>query len=286
MLERPFGPRKIKKRMKIIITGNRGFIGTYVEQKLVENNFTVIGYDLIDGNDICDYKKLKCMAKDCDVIIHLAAVDNDVPVDIMNTNIIGTMNILNIFNECNCKKLIFLSSVDSLGIFQGEDKPKYLPIDEKYPCHPKKAYSISKYSNEKMCEYNNTVFNKPILCIRAPGVWSEDTYKVIKDKRIEDPKYEWFPYWEYGAFVDVRDLSNAILQACKIEWDGYHCVLISSDDITTSGKTSVELVKYVFPDIEWRGDNSYSSEPYKSIINNSKIKKLLDWSPEYSWRNS
>lgn len=269
--------------MKVLITGNEGFIGKNVENTLIQNEIDIIGYDVKYGNDICNYEKLKKSALGCDVIIHLAAVDNEIPNEIMDINIVGTINVLNIFRETSCKKLIFMSSVDSLGIFQGESKPKYLPIDDKYPCHPQKAYSLSKYSNEKMCEYYYSVCKKPILCIRAPGVWNEETYLKIQKNRKNQPSYEWSPYWEYGAFIDVRDLAEAIYKATIQNFNGYQCVIIASDDITTSGKTSRELVDFIFPEIEWRGNDTYIFNPYKTLIDNSRIKELLNWSPKHSW---
>jgi nucleoside-diphosphate-sugar epimerase len=51
------------------------------------------------------------------------------------------------------EKIIFLSSVDALGIFQGEGIPKYLPLDDDYPCHPRAVYSISKKLAEDMCRF-------------------------------------------------------------------------------------------------------------------------------------
>jgi len=189
--------------MKVLITGNKGFVGDRVEKKLIQNGIEVIGFDIKDGLDICDYRKLKDLSFDCDVIIHLAAADNDNPTEIMKSNVVGTMNVLNIFKETNIKKMIFMSSVDSLGIFQGEDKPLYLPIDDDYPCHPKKAYSLSKYTNEMMCRNYQKQCDKPIMCLRAPGIWDEKTYGKIENCRQERPSFEWDPYWEYGAFLDI-----------------------------------------------------------------------------------
>lgn len=84
--------------------------------------------------------------------------------------------------------------MDSLGIFQGEGVPKYLPIDDNYPCHPTKPYSITKKFSEELCTIYSSILNIPILCIRAPGVWDESTYDIISNNRKENPSYEWYPY--------------------------------------------------------------------------------------------
>jgi nucleoside-diphosphate-sugar epimerase len=138
------GFRQVYKEsiLKVLVTGNRGFVGSVTEKKLSQNDLEVIGFDIKDGLDICDYGKLMSLSTDCDAIIHLAAADSDNTTEILETNVVGTMNVLNVFRETNVRKLIFMSSVDSLGIFEGEGKPLYLPIDDDYPCHPHRAYSL------------------------------------------------------------------------------------------------------------------------------------------------
>jgi nucleoside-diphosphate-sugar epimerase len=269
--------------MKILITGNKGFVGTRLSEKLAKLNYEIIDYDRKDDCDVLDYYNLCKKANGCDVIIHLAVDESEDYLQTYITNIIGMENVLLACRKCNISKLIFMSSVDALGIFQGEDKPKYLPIDSSYPCHPNKPYSISKLLSEKMCESFSADSNIPVLAIRAPGIWDENTYSYISNKRNKDPECEWNPYWEYGAFIDIRDLVNAISKSIEMDISGFHCELISADDITTSGMSSLELVNKLHPDVFWKGGNKYIEKPYLSLIDNSELKKLLNWSPEYSW---
>jgi nucleoside-diphosphate-sugar epimerase len=103
-------------------------------------------------------------------------------------------------------------------------------------------------------------------------------------RRAERPTYEWQPYWEYGAFIDVRDLANATLHALTCELSGYSRFLIASSDITTSGKTSRELAHFVHPNIEWRGGEEYETEPFRSLLVTRPVEQLLGWTPEYTWQ--
>jgi UDP-glucose 4-epimerase len=270
--------------MKVLLTGNKGFLGSELECYLNNKNIQTIGFDIKDNLDVCDYSQLIAKSSECNIIIHLASIDNNIACEIYKTNIIGTMNVLNVFRDSHIEKLIFLSSVDALGIFQGEDKPKYLPIDDAYPCHPQKPYSISKLLNENMCSYYASLCNKPILCFRAPGIWSGKTYEFISNNRINDPSYEWNPFWEYGAFIDIRDLVHAIYLSLNAQFTGFHCHNISSNDITTSGKTSRELVNFIHPNVTWKGDKSYQVNKYKTLLENENIKRLLGWEPDYSWK--
>ncbi len=271
--------------MKAFITGNAGFLGCEVSAKFKANRHNVIGYDLSNNQDIHNFELLVQNMNGCDVVIHLAAIENDSPLDTLRTNLIGTYNILNAMVYCKIKKLIFMSSVDALGIFQGEGQPEYLPIDDNYPCNPIRSYSISKKLAEEACKEYSLSKGITVLCIRAPGIWNECTYNFIVEKRRANPEYEWSPYWEYGAFIDIRDLSEVILTASTTNFSGYHCYGISSDDITTSGLSSIDLVNKICPFADWRGGKEYIETPYKSLVNCTNIKQLLDWKPKYRWKD-
>ncbi len=272
--------------MKVFMTGNRGFIGQIVEKELLSSGFQVKGYDIEDDQDVLDYGKLEQEMSGCKLVIHLASIETEHEIETMDVNLLGTWNVLQIAKRNNVQKIVYISSVDALGVFQGEGIPKYLPLDDDYPCHPRATYSISKLLSEEMCYHYFRATGTSIIILRPPGVWNKETYSEIKTYRQIRPEYEWDPYWEYGAFIDVRDLSKAIVLSLDGEIKGFHKHLIASDDITTSGMTSMELVHKLMPQVEWRGNDEYVKEPYKSLLNTNAIKKLLKWSPKYSWKLS
>jgi nucleoside-diphosphate-sugar epimerase len=270
--------------MRVLITGNKGFIGQEVERKLVSVGFQTIGYDIKDGYDVLNTDLLTKCATGCQVIIHLAAIEGQAPAKVMETNLQGTWNILSAAKETNAEKIVFLSSVDALGIFQGEGIPKYLPIDDDYPCHPVEVYSISKKLAEDMSRFFSELTGIPVICLRPPGVWDESTYHQIVANRKKRPEYEWVPYWEYGAFIDIRDLADAVLASIEKIKSKFHCLLLASDDITTSGMTSLELVRKLHPGVKWNGDKEYDQDLFKSLVNTDNAKHILGWSPKYSWK--
>jgi UDP-glucose 4-epimerase len=141
------------RNMRILVTGNKGFIGRVVEQRLIETGHDVVGFDIVDGDDIRNPGLLQKKVRGCNAIVHLAAIEGQAEKDVMETNVAGTWNILYAGEQTKVQKIIFISSVDVLGVFQGEGTPLYLPLDEDYPCHPKSTYSISKKLAEEMCGY-------------------------------------------------------------------------------------------------------------------------------------
>jgi nucleoside-diphosphate-sugar epimerase len=187
--------------------------------------------------------------------------------------------------ESKIRRLVFMSSIDALGIFQGEGRPLYLPLDDGYPCHPTLVYSVSKKLGEELCERFAGEEKIRIAAFRVPGVWTEETYRIIQSKRRENPEYEWSPYWEYGAFIDVRDLAAAIRRAMEKDLPGYTCLTLASDDITSSGRTSLQLVRALHPTVSWKGGPEYGDDPYRSLIDCGTAKHLLDWRPEHSWKS-
>jgi nucleoside-diphosphate-sugar epimerase len=230
--------------MKVFLTGNRGKIGKVFEADLHCAEYEVVGYDLLDGKDILDVPMLNDSFKSCDAVIDLAALDvidfksslNPGPNEIMNVNLQGTWNVLTAAGNAHIKLMIYLSSVDGFGVFGGRGKPDYLPLDDNHPCYPVSPYDISKRLAEEMCRFWSAVERIPTICLRPPGVWTPDTYLEIQAARNVKPEYEWSHYWEYGAFIDIRDLSSACICALTCPFEGFVCFLVAASDVTTSGK--------------------------------------------------
>ncbi len=121
--------------------------------------------------------------------------------------------------------------------------------------------------------------------LRPPGVWSARTYGRIEALREERASYEWDPFWEYGAFIDVRDLSCACIAALTCRLDGHATLLVAAPDITTSGRTSRELTDFRHPGIDWRGGDEYDADPCRTLLDIEPAKRVLSWAPTHAWRS-
>ena len=274
--------------MKILVTGNGGFIGCELEERLRLAGFGVAGFDLRSGQDIRGKNSLISYSAGCDVVVHLAALmdtDGKQPAEeIIRTNVSGTRNVLEAARRNGLKKVIYMSSVHALGIFKGESAPAYFPVDDGHPCVPLSPYGISKKRSEEACRSFHLATGIRTICLRPPGVWREKTYREIAAYRRERAEYEWDPYWEYGAFIDVRDLATLVIRCLESGFCGYGCFLACADDISTSGRTGAELVRMLHPEVAWKDTASYRDDPYKSLLDNSRAKTAFGWNPEYSWR--
>lgn len=261
-------------------------IGGQVLSDLTAMGHEVVPFDIIDGCDIHNAEQLKEVADGCDAIVHSAALlgnDNESPDDIFRINLVGTFNVLRAAATIGIKRVVSLSSVDVLGCFKGEAEPAYLPLDNDHPCNPSTAYGISKLLGEIMCETFSRTHDMTVISLRPPGVWREATYEFIASSREHDASFEYSPYWEYGAFIDVRDVSGAVLAALICEVVGAHAVLIASPDLSTSGPTSREWAHKLHPDVDWRGGETFDRYPFLSLVDSRPAQELLGWKPIHGW---
>jgi len=152
---------------KILVTGAKGFIGRYLVDALLTEGAEVIGLSTdgegenkaglswVAGN-ITTPASMEGLCKDVDMVYHLAAISNvDAsirnPLRTIETNTMGTANVLEEARKSDVKKFVYVSSAHVYGV------PQYLPIDEKHPVVPREAYAASKIAAENIVQaYGNS----------------------------------------------------------------------------------------------------------------------------------
>jgi len=175
--------------MRVFITGHKGKIGTSIHRLLLEEGHEVVGFDILDGDDILDANAVERAMADCDSVIHLATLPGqDQPNDLkLTSGVVGTWNVLQAAERHRVRRLVYYSSVNAMGLFQGEDKPDFLPIDETHPCRPGRAYGTSKYLSEQTCRLFTQRTGIATVCFRPPAVWTENDIQHIKEARAQNP---------------------------------------------------------------------------------------------------
>lgn len=145
--------------MRVLLTGNRGRIGSRVQTILEDDGHEVIGYDLTDGLDICNLGDLYKHSYECDVIIHLAAIPHPQKGSIeqyFRINVEGTFNVLQAAVRNEVKRVVYSSSTGYYGLdcnIKGFLRPLYLPIDETHPpttAHQQFYGFLSAYNQSKV----------------------------------------------------------------------------------------------------------------------------------------
>jgi NAD dependent epimerase/dehydratase len=172
---------------KILVTGADGFIGSHLVEYLVNQGYQVKAFcfynsfnswgwlDSFDKNlldkieiftgDIRDPNGVREAMKDCEVVFHLAALiaipfSYHSPDSYIDTNIKGTLNILQAARDFNIQRVLVTSTSEVYGTAQ------YVPIDEKHPKQPQSPYSASKIGADAIADSFYRSFNLPITIVR------------------------------------------------------------------------------------------------------------------------
>ena len=130
--------------MKILITGDRGFVGAATQKLLEKEGHEVIGYDIMDRYDIRDYAQFEAVARDADRILHLAAVarfaeaDKD-PKLALETNVMGTRNVALVAAKYHIP--VVYASTGSVYMPIKQEPP----ITEEFPAMGNSVYGCTKY---------------------------------------------------------------------------------------------------------------------------------------------
>jgi UDP-glucose 4-epimerase len=115
---------------------------------------------------------------------------------VLRTNVGGTALLLAEAARASVERTVMVSSVDVFGCFVGQGSPEYLPLDDAHPTRPQGAYAWAKLAAEELCETFTRATGAASICLRAPGVFDQNTYEFIKRARTEQPASEWSPIWE------------------------------------------------------------------------------------------
>jgi nucleoside-diphosphate-sugar epimerase len=274
--------------MRVLVTGNRGKVGRAVEAWLHTQGDDVVGFDILDGLDIRDKKALDRRIQGCRAVVHLAVapVDDDIvhSSEVFDANLNGTWNVLLSAADAGIKRFVFMSSVNALGMFKGLGRPDYLPIDDDHPSRPRAPYGLSKLLNEETCRYFSTRYGMTTICLRPPAVWEPHEYAQALRIWRANPRSEYLPRWEYGAFIDARDLADAVSRALRVPLEGHVRLLVCAADIASAGQSGRELARQLMPKVEWRGGEDYDKDPMRALLNTQRARRILGWTPFYTWK--
>jgi len=192
--------KKIDTNMKILITGGAGFIGSHLTAQLLEQGHEIIVLDiLLRGNkiesdvfakihfvegDVKNEELVNELSKGCDQIYHLAAILGvdivaDFPVETMETEVIGTRNVVKAALLNKVKKVIYASTSGVYGHSAIEKS-----VDENIMIDPRTSYAMAKRYNEI---YLKAVFEEKGL--ESVSLRFFNVYGARQDQRMVIPRF-------------------------------------------------------------------------------------------------
>ncbi len=299
---------------KVLVTGADGFIGSHLTELLVEkgyqvkafayyNSFNTWGWldtlpadkmreiEVFSG-DIRDPNGVREAMKGVDEVFHLAALiaipfSYHSPDSYVDTNIKGTLNILQAARELETERIMITSTSEVYGTAQ------YVPIDEKHPFQGQSPYSATKIGADRLAESFYRSFNLPVSIVRPFNTYGprQSARAVIPTiiSQLLSGKEE----IKLGSLTPTRDFNYvkdtaagfvAIAESDKTIGEEIN---IATQKEISIGNLADEIIRQINPNARIVCDEQ-RLRPEKSEVNrllgsNVKIRELTEWKPYYTF---
>ena len=289
--------------MKTLVTGGAGFIGSHLCELLVAQGHEVLALDsLVSGRlqnlktiagqpgvrfvqaDICDSAAIAPHFEGVDWVFHLAGLADIVPsieqpAQYFQTNVTGTLHVLEAARRCGAKRLVYAASSSSYGV------PDVYPTPETYPIKPLYPYALTKHMGEELVLHWARVYQMPAMSLRLFNVYGTRSrtsgaygavFGVFLAQKLHDQ-----PFTVVGDgrqtrdFTYVTDVARAFLAAAESGLSGLALNVGSGDHYSVN--RLVELLGGDVVHIPRR-----PGEPDCTFADISQIQRLLGWQAQVS----
>lgn len=295
---------EVDKRMKALIIGGNGFIGTNLADALIASGHKVTSFDRYPSRyreadprinyvygDFANLGDVQEAVKGNDWVYHLAyttlpASSNEDPTFDVRSNVIDTLQLLESCREHSVKKIIFISSGGTVyGV------PQQLPIHEDHPTDPICSYGITKLAIEKYLNLYRHLHNLDYVVARLANPYGElqnpqarqGAIAVFLGNILQGKSID---IWGDGKvvrdYIYIGDAASALVRAAEYcpEEDEPRVFNIGSG----SGHSLNEIVKTLKSVINQEINVMYhparSADVPSNVLDISRAKKCLNWQPE------
>lgn len=301
--------------MKILVTGADGFIGSHLTEALVRQGYKVRAFVLYNSfnswgwldhcapdvkgqfevfaGDIRDPHGVKEAIRGCDAVLHLAALiaipySYRSPDTYVDTNVKGTLNVLQAARELDVKRVVHTSTSEVYGTAQ------FVPITEKHAVQGQSPYSATKIAADQLAYSFFASFGLPVVIARPFNTYGprQSSRAVIPTviTQIANGQRQ----IKLGAlsptrdFNFVRDTIEGFLAALKSDLGLGEVVNFGSNFEISIGDTARLIAEVMNTEIEIITDETRlrpeNSEVERLWADNTKAKQLFGWQPSYGGR--
>lgn len=301
---------------KVLVTGADGFIGSHLTEALVRAGYEVRAFTLynsfgswgwldqcaadVKGNfevfsgDIRDPHGVRAAVSGCDRILHLAALiaipySYHSPDTYIDTNIKGTLNVLQAARDCGVSHVVHTSTSEVYGT------ARFVPITEEHPLQGQSPYSASKIGADQIATSFYSSFDTPVVTLRP-----FNTYGPRQSARAVIPTIitqiaNGVRQIKLGALHPTRDFSfvedtvSGFIAAMNCPAAVGQVINLGSNFEISIADTAQCIAEVMGADIEIVADNvrfrPSRSEVERLFACNTKAREVIGWSPAYGGRD-
>lgn len=298
---------------QVVVTGADGFIGSHLTELLLANGYKVRALanynssgswgwlehvpanpdlEILMG-DVRDPGFCKSLCKGAEIVFHLAALiaipySYVVPDSYIDTNVKGTLNMLQAVRDCGVERILITSTSEVYGT------ALYVPIDEKHPRQPQSPYSASKIGADAIAMSFYNSFDTPVVIVRPFNTYGprQSARAIIPTIITQIASGE--RVIKVGDLTPTRDfnyvgdtvrgyLALAEAPAKSVVGKEFNICTGREVSMATALQTIADIMK---ADITWETDpqrlRPSKSEVFRLLGDNTRIKTLTGWSPKWN----
>lgn len=300
------------KNKRILVTGAEGFIGSHLVEELLKYDLKIRAFVLYNSfnnwgwlenlskeslskieiftGDIRDPNGVRKAMHDVDIVFHLAALiaipfSYHSPDSYVDTNIKGTLNILQAARDLGTKKVLVTSTSEVYGT------AKYVPIDEKHPFQGQSPYSATKIGADRMTEAFYRSFNLPVTIVRPFNTFGPRQSAraiiptIITQLMSGKNKINLGSLHPTRDLLYVKDTVNGFIEIAKSDKTLGEEINIATQSEISIGDLAQKIINIINPSAVIQCDE-IRKRPDKSEVerlfgSNEKIKNLTEWKLKY-----
>lgn len=290
--------------MKILVTGSSGHLGEALVRSLRSKQYEVIGLDIEPSEftdivgSIADRQTVKTAMCGIECVMHTATLHKPHVVthskqDFIDTNVTGTLNLLEESNIQKVKSFVFTSTTSAFGdsLRPTKNHPAVW-VDEDLVPHAKNIYGATKIAAEDLCRLFYRNHQLPCIILKTSRFFPEaDDDKTMRESYCDaNIKANEFLFRR----VDISDIVDAhILAMNKAEDIGFDKYIITAtspflkSDLMGLQLNATEIVAQYFPDYKklYKDNNWNMFHSIGRVYVNDKARSELGWNPKYDFQH-